>query len=95
MSHDSMRPSIDHSLLSPNGRMSKRARAAATKREGERLFAGVDLNPPPPQPSERERLLRWAGELRAMADRGYRPRYHRKHADKIEAQANALTGGTE
>lgn len=30
--------SIDHSLLSPNGRMSKRARAAAIKREAGRLF---------------------------------------------------------
>ena len=33
-----MIPSIDHSLLSPSGRVSKRARKAALKREQARLF---------------------------------------------------------
>lgn len=31
-------PSIDHSLLSPSGKMSKRARRAAMDREREKLF---------------------------------------------------------
>lgn len=33
-----MRPTIDDSLLSPSGRMSKRAREAAMKREAKRII---------------------------------------------------------
>lgn len=88
-------PSIDHSLLSPSGHMSKRARKAAERREHERLFAGVNLNGTTPQPTERERLLRHAAVLRDLAERGFRPKYHRKHAAIAEAQAAALNQPTQ
>lgn len=80
-------PAMDYGLHSPSGKMSKQARAAAMKRETAQLFAGVELNPPVPQPSKRERLLYWAAELRKLADNGFRPKYHRKHADRLEAEA--------
>ena len=83
-------PSIDHSLLSPSGRMSKRAREAAMKREAKILFAGIDLNPPVPQPTEAERLRRWATELRALAERGMKPRAYAKKAAELEARAEQL-----
>jgi hypothetical protein len=84
-------PSIDHSLLSPSGRMSKRARAAAMKRETERLFAGVgDLRGTVAQPSERARLLHWAKELRIMAARGMSVRKFTREAEKLEVQAASL-----
>ena len=64
--------------------MSKRARAAAMKRETARLFAGVDLHGgATPQPSERERDLRQAAELEALAARGMASRKFRKEAVRL------------
>ena len=83
-----MIPAIDHSLLSPSGHMSKRARQAALKRETGRLFAGVSLKGEVAQPSERERLLRQAKTLRDLASRGMKPRAYAKEADRLEALAN-------
>ena len=83
-------PSIDHSLLSPNGRMSKRARDAAMKREAARLFAGVDLRPKTPQPTEAQKLRWHARELRALADRGMSTRRFNRIAAEKEAQADVL-----
>ena len=83
-------PTIDHGLLSPSGRVSRRAREAFFKREAARLFAGVDLSPPVPQPKESVKLRQHAAMLRELAGRGMRPRYHRKHAAIAEAQAIAL-----
>jgi hypothetical protein len=89
------RPSIDHSILSPSGRMSKAAREAAMKREASRLF-------PPgfwdkPQESEdgkkkkqAERLIRTAQTLRDLAARGMRTRSYLQEADKLDARAAAL-----
>jgi len=82
--------SIDHSLISPSGRMSKRARKAAIEREAKTLFAGIDLNPPIPQPTEAERLRRWAAELRALAEQGMKPSAYAKKAAALEAQAEQL-----
>ena len=88
------RPSIDHSLLSPSGRMSKRARKAAMAREHDRLF-------PPgywervnhtPQPTERERDLAHAKRLREFAARGMSVRKFTKEAERLEAKQRA--GGT-
>lgn len=84
-------PAIDHSLLSPSGRMSKRARSAAMAREAARLFDGVDLTPKQPkQPEPWERLRRQASELRALAARGMSPRKFPKMADAMEAEADRL-----
>jgi hypothetical protein len=60
------------------------------KREAARLFAGVNLNPPVPQPSERERLLRQAATLRDLASRGMYPRKYAKEARRLELLAEAL-----
>lgn len=77
-------------LSSPNGRMSKRARNAAQARLGEMLFG--DYQPPrlPPQPSERERLLREAKQCRDLAARGMRPRAFIKQAEWCEKRAGEL-----
>ena len=86
------RPSIDHSILSPSGRCSKRARKAALERERKRLFPpGFDLKGgPTPQPSNKESLLRHASRLRDLADRGMHPRKYRKLAAQAEAEAAKL-----
>lgn len=84
------RPRIDHSFLSPSGRMSARAR----KREIERVFGGenrisaADLRAAAlaaRQPSEAERMLRQAANLRELAARGMRPRAFIKQAEALEA----------
>jgi len=77
-------PSIDHSLLSPSGRMSKRARKAALKREHDRLFAGVgDLRGEDKQPSEREKVERHIAELEDLAARGMSVRKFRREAERL------------
>jgi len=83
-------PSIDHSLLSPSGKMSKRARKAALEREAIKLFDGINLNPPIPQPSEKTRLLRQAALLRDLAARGMKPRAYNKEAQRLEDIAARL-----
>lgn len=82
-----MIPAIDHSLLSPSGRMSKRARKAALQREAARLFAGINLKGEAPQESERDRLLRTAQTLRDLANGGMKPRAYMKEAERLEALA--------
>lgn len=85
-------PSIDHSLLSPNGRMSKRARKAAEAREFARLFKGIgDLKGTPiSQPSEKEQHLAQAARLRDLASRGMCVKKYTKEADRLEALALTL-----
>jgi hypothetical protein len=83
-------PTIDHGLLSPSGKVSKRARKAFLDREVARLFDGCDLDPAVPQPSERDRLLAHAARLRDMADRGMSSKRYRRLAAEAEAQAAAL-----
>lgn len=78
-------------LASPSGRMSKRALKAAQARMNAQLF-------PPgyweevkrvPQPSERERNLRVASELRVLAARGISPRKNMREAERLEAKHRA------
>lgn len=86
-------PSIDHSLISPSGRMSKRARAAALRREAARLFPPGTLDrSPTPQPSEAERLRAHAGRLEELAARGMSPRRYRRLAAEARAEAARLDG---
>ena len=88
------RPAIDHSTLSPSGRVSKRTRRAAQERTRLELFGPDGLQrATTPQPSKRERLLAQAAELRELADRGMSPRKHRKEATRLEAEADTLTEG--
>jgi hypothetical protein len=60
-------PCIDHGLLSPSGRMSKRARVAAMKRETARLFAGVEWAPKPIELTEKQKLLAEVATDRKLA----------------------------
>lgn len=78
-------------LSSPSGRMSKRSRLAADRRLSLALFGPEGLQGPiVTQPSEREYLLRKAGEFRDFAARGLSPRKYNREADKLEAQAREL-----
>lgn len=90
------RSAIDHGLLSPSGHMSKRARKAALARETRKLFPegfNAAVAPQlPEQPSERERLLRQATELRELAARGMHKRSYLKKALELEALAEADCG---
>jgi hypothetical protein len=78
-------------IASPNGRMSKRAKDAATRRLGEALFGRgatrEDFTGTVPQPSKRERLLTTAARLRDLAARGMSTRRYTREAEKLEAQA--------
>jgi hypothetical protein len=87
------RPSIDHGILSPNGRVSKRTRKLTLERVKQQLFPegfNAMCAPKVEQPSAKERLLCQASELRALADRGMKPRAYRRKADELEAQANQI-----
>ena len=81
-------PCIDHSILSPSGRVSKRARKAALERTRKELFGPNGLaRPSCPQPTKREQLLRQAQNLRALAARGMSTRAFNREAERLEAQA--------
>ena len=85
-------PSIDRSLLSPSGRISKRARKAAINREGERLFPAGYWDAEAPSQAEglerrRTSLLPSAKHLRDLAARGMSPRKYLKAAQALEALA--------
>jgi hypothetical protein len=87
-------PTIDHSLLSPSGRMSKRARKAATDREVARLFAGcgpLKGEGPPPR-SEAQYMWDTAAQLLELADRGMSTRKYRREAERLLARAALLEG---
>ena len=84
-------PSIDHSLISPDGHMSKAARRRAEKRENERLFAGCDFEIPPQTIAEKQIALRQtASLLQGLAERGLHPRKYKREADKLEKRATEL-----
>lgn len=88
---------LDHSLLSPCGKMSKRALDAAKKRaeldifgpEGAAaFFEGIRIKTA--QPADKEYLLRKAAEFRDLASRGIGPRKHMREAVRLESLAAAL-----
>jgi len=80
-----MWPSIDHSILSPSGKVSKRARNAALERARKELFPKGLPAPTCPQSPQQERDLRVADELETMAARGMHPRKYRKEAERLRA----------
>ena len=88
---------LDHSLLSPSGRMSKRARRRVLDRLGDKLFGPESgfVEPEVPQPSEKEYLTRKAALLREMAARGMYPRKYKKEADRLEALAAEIEEDTD
>ena len=88
------RPPIDHALLSPSARVSKRARKAAMKREAGKLFppgywAGEKTTEGIAQENI-DRMLRAAHNLRELAARGMSPRKHLKAAEEMEAEADLI-----
>lgn len=90
------RPSIDHSILSPSGRCSKRAREAALKREYGRLFPPGfwDVVADTPEEATAKRialLLGSAKRLRDLAAMGMSTKKYTREADRLEtAAANLL-----
>jgi hypothetical protein len=88
-------PSIDHSVLSPSGRVSKAARNAAFKREAARLFPEGFWDPPEKTAAEQARekaesLRRSAANLRQLAARGMSTKKFTREATRMEAEAAAL-----
>lgn len=85
------RPAVDHGLLSPSGKVSKRARRAAEAQLVHELWPEGLAQEPVPQPSARERLLAQAARLRDLAARGMHPRKYLKEAKRLEAEADLET----
>lgn len=97
MSYHYRGPSVDHSLLSPSGRVSKAARKAADARETARLFPPGYWDEPARDEATTARekaatLRRAAANLRDLAARGMSARRFTREAEKLEAQAAALEG---
>ena len=86
------RPSIDHGLLSPSGRMSKRARAAANARMARELFPNGLPRPKCALTAAARRavLLQKAADFRHYAACGMHPRKYAKEAARLEAEAASL-----
>lgn len=76
-------------LSSPDGRMSKRARAAASERLRVALFGPAGLAGPklPDPPTRAEQLRRRAATLRDLAARGMRRRAYTAAAERLEREA--------
>lgn len=94
-------PGLEHGHLSPNGRISKRARDeyharlekqyaayAAASDEYHRLY-GVDMSAADKE-KRRAALRSNAAELRRLAVAGMRPRAHRRKAAELEREADNL-----
>jgi len=92
--------SMDHGLLSPSGRVSKRARNAALKRENERMWGpgGIDAylreareeHLKAIQPTKKEALLQQAARLREFAGYGCNTRKYNREAERLEREAAKL-----
>ena len=77
-------------LASPSGRISKHSLKRAQERIRQELF-GLGLNyPAVAQASERVKLLSQAAELRALANRGMKPRAYLAKAKELEDKANTM-----
>lgn len=90
-----MHPSIDHSILSPSGRCSERAREAALDRETARLFppgywAAPKLTDAEAAHAKAQALHKSAATLRDLAARGMSVRRYTREAERLEAEAAAL-----
>lgn len=81
---------LDHSRLSPSGRVSERYRQkllAQDRAEINRLYSELrETRQSATQPSERERDLQRASEYRELAARGMQPRKMFKLAAELEAK---------
>jgi hypothetical protein len=91
-------PSIDHTILSPSGRCSKRARDGAMKREAAKLFPPGFWDKPVPTPEEQAKnkaagLRLAANTLRDLAARGMNSRRYTREAAELEQQADSILKG--
>jgi hypothetical protein len=89
-------PSIDHSLISPSGRMSKRAREAALKREAGRLFPPGYWDKPKPTREDEIRALEYRlSDFQDMAERApnYKPRRLKREIEALKVKIEALKHG--
>ena len=91
------RPSVDQSLLSPSGKVSKRAQKAALARTASELFPPGYWDAMQAGKSAAEKhamgaaaLRRTAAQLRDLAARGMKPRAYLKQAEAFERQAVEL-----
>lgn len=89
-------PSIDHSLLSPSGHLSARARKQAMAREAARLFPAGTFAPTEKTESEKitekaSSLRRSAQTLLELADRGMNTRKYRKAAKAMLEEAGTIS----
>ena len=88
---DTMSEAIAQS--SPDGKMSKAARAKATERLRKSLFGDGLKLPGPAQPTEKERIKRQIKEYGELADRGMSPKKYRKQAKVLENKLKGLNHG--
>lgn len=85
-------PSVDHTFLSPSGKVSKRARRAAEKITRDLLFPPGYWDVPEIEVSEREKLEKEIKYFREYSGRGIPPRRAEKEIAKLQAKLNALRG---
>ena len=85
------RPAIDHGILSPSGRISRRARDRAIRDTAAELFPpGYWESAAPSTEDIRQRLIHQARELRELAARGMGVRKHLREAERLEQEAREL-----
>ena len=84
------RPCVDHGLLSPSGRISKRARTQAVAREARLLFPPDYFDVPRPPADRKAQLLAHAARLDELADRGMSRRRYRRLAAAARTEAESL-----
>lgn len=91
---DGLRRSVDHSFLSPSGRVSKRSREAALKRTAAELFPpgywDREKSDNEKRKEEIESLRQAAAGLRDLASRGIRSRKYTAEAERLDAEAAAI-----
>ena len=92
-------PPIDHGILSPSGRLSKRTKAHVIAKHQAEVDKWWNKKYPPPTAEEQaeserlakiESLTHHAEWLELLASEGYRTRYHNKHAAKARAEIAEL-----
>jgi hypothetical protein len=93
-----IRESIDHGLLSPSGRVSKRARKSAMDRAWAALFPPGFWDKPTATPEVAaletiKRYRRSAAELRELAARGMSCRKFIREAVALETMADSIERG--
>lgn len=89
------RPEMDHGMLSPSGRVSKRARKAKLAIETARLFPPGYWDKPVPTAAQAaaqaaRQQRRHAIRLTDLANRGMHPRKYKKEAARALTKAEAL-----